>query len=631
MKKETETSGRDAFKEENRGVQETSDSIDSKSSPEKNGKTSVASAKMQETDFPQKSGKEKNSDTERRKKPESEENDRTPENAYARQIKRRRRQRRVRTFITLLVLALLGAGGYQLYLYLQKMNTKTEESASTVSYRVQRVTEGSITSTISYSGAMKPKATESEYAVYTDSKVASINVSLGATFHEGDILMTLELDEENELVTSMETLNDELSTTNRLADSRYLRANAKGYIKDIKLYAGCDVTEIMAQYGYIALTCLDNRMQTFVKTNELEQYEKVKLVIDGKEYEGVVQGVKDGKANIIIETSKPEVDADAEIFKKDGTSVGIGKMELVSYSLITAVDGYITDVPVKDGQLVRKNDKIALCRDLPTTTAYQELIDQKEDLQAEIDEATVIYAPFDGRVLEINAAEGDVVNTETALLTVQSLEGYTISLAVDELDIAAVKMGQKATVKLDALEGSFDGEVSYISYVNSSSGNTVRYTVEVSVDDVPGALPDMSATCTIITADSGLGLIIPAEAVQNIEGKNVVYKAPKGAQFGLSFKETELDFSTLEKHEIEVLQADGSSLLVKGDLKKDDLILISNRTTSARYTSSSSTQNRNGFGFGSGMPGNFGGGMTWNNNRSGGSGSNGRSGSNRGN
>lgn len=531
-----------------------------------------------------------------------------PENAFEKQMKRRRRARRIKTVITIIVLALLAAGGYQLYMYLQKMNATEEDSVSTTTYRAQLVTEGSITSTVSYTGTMTPATTESEYAEYDESVVTSIGVGLSQTFKKGSVLMTLELDEDNELVEKMEELDEKIASTDRLSDTRYLRSDAKGYIKDIKFYVGCDITAIMDQYGYIALVCLDNRMQVDVKTNALSQYEKVTLAIEGKEYAGVVQNASGGTANIIIESSKPAVGAVAEVFKTDGTSVGTGMMELVSYSQITAVDGYITSVNVKDGQLVRRNDKICLCRDLPTNPDYQDLIDEKEELQQDIDDACEIVAPFDGRVLEINVKEGDTVNTENTLLVLQSMEGYIVSLAVDELDIASIKLGQKATVELDALEGTFEGEVSYISYVNASSGNTVRYTVEVALEDIEGVLPEMSATCTIITADSGVGLIIPADALQLVDRKSVVYLAPDDARFGTSYKDTELDLTTLKTVEVEVVQSDGSNLLVSGDLTKDQLILVKSKTTSSVYSSDSSSSN-NGFSFGGDFGGMPGGGM----------------------
>lgn len=571
--------------------------------------------------------------------------DEAPDNAFERQLKRRRRRRRLKTFITLIVLALLAAGGYQLYQYLQKLNTKTEESTSVTTYRVQRVTEGSIKTTVAATGTLTPVATETMYPAYDDSTVISINVSLNGTFKKGDVLVTLELDEDNELMQQLETVENNISTTDRLADSRYLRAGEKGYIKDIKFYEGCDIAQVMEEHGYIALICLDNRMQVYVKAGSLTQYEKVDVVIAGKTYAGVVQEVKDGMADIIIESSKPEVGAEAEIFTADGTSVGKGKMELVAYAPVTAVDGFIVTVNVKDGQLVRKNDKIALCRDLPTTTAYQELIEQRDELLVDIEEATVIAAPFDGRVLEIDVNEGDTVGTETTLLVLQSMDGYRVSLSVDELDIASLQLGQKATVELDAIEDtSYEGTLSYISYVNSSTGNTVRYTVQVSVADIPGALPDMSATCTIITSDSGNGLIIPAEAVQKAEGKSVVYLAPEGVRFGQSYKDTELDLNTLRTEEVQVIQSDGSQLLVSGNIKEGDLILIKQLNTTSTYSSSSSNRENgpsnwggpggNSGGWG-GNSGNFNGPSGNNSGRSSTSGSNrnsgGNSGSNRGN
>ena len=512
-----------------------------------------------------------------------------PENAYERQLRQRKKRKRVKTLITLFVLAVIGVVGYQLFLYLKKLNAAETKSVSTTTYRVQMVTEGSITTSMSSSGKLSPIATETEYCDYTDSTVKKLNIALNDTVKCGDILMELTLDEDNELITEYDELTEKIASTESLADSKYLRSSSTGYIKDIKYKVGDDVADIMEQYGYIALLCLDNRMQLDIQTSVLSRYEKVYVQVDGKSYDGVVYSLSGSYANIVIESCKPAVGAIAEVYKLDGTLAGSGAMQLISYSEITAVDGLITGVTLKDGELVHRNGKIALCKDLPTSQTYQDLVDDLEELSEKITDATVITAPFDGRIIEIDVAEGDTLEQDAVLLVIQSLEGYRVSLSVDELDIASLKLGQSAKVELDALEGEYDGTVSYISYVNSSSGNTVRYTVEVSVEDIPGALPSMSATCTIVTSDSGNGLIVPADAIHTQEGKTFVYLAPDGANFGKTYAEEEIDLSQLSTVEVTILQSNGSSVLVSGDLKNRDMILITSKTTSSTYTSSSTS------------------------------------------
>jgi HlyD family secretion protein len=72
---------------------------------------------------------------------------------------------------------------------------------------------------------------------------------------------------------------------------------------------------------------------------------------------------------------------------------------------------------------------------------------------------------------------------------------------VDELDIPRVKVGQKATINIDALPGTkFEGKVSFISPVASERVGVVMYTVKLEFD-VPAGSPvraGMSASAEIV-------------------------------------------------------------------------------------------------------------------------------------
>lgn len=101
---------------------------------------------------------------------------------------------------------------------------------------------------------------------------------------------------------------------------------------------------------------------------------------------------------------------------------------------------------------------------------------------------TTIYAPIDGTVSMLNVENGErVVGTAqmagTEMLRVADLTQMEVNVEVNESDIVRVKVGDKATVEVDAyLNRKFDGVVTEIS--NSSANNNMGNSNEITVFNV---------------------------------------------------------------------------------------------------------------------------------------------------
>lgn len=101
---------------------------------------------------------------------------------------------------------------------------------------------------------------------------------------------------------------------------------------------------------------------------------------------------------------------------------------------------------------------------------------------------TTIYAPMNGTVSKLNVEPGErVVGTAqmagTELMRVADLMQMEVHVEVNESDIVRVKVGDKATVEVDAyLNRKFTGVVKEIA--NSSAASTVHSTNEITVFNV---------------------------------------------------------------------------------------------------------------------------------------------------
>ena len=144
---------------------------------------------------------------------------------------------------------------------------------------------------------------------------------------------------------------------------------------------------------------------------------------------------------------------------------------------------------------------------------------------------TVIRAPFAGVVLDIDSAPGAVIDSSNALLSVADLSSVYVEAQVYEKDMGRVRIGQAASITTDSYPGThFTGRVTSIGDRIDPQTRTTPVRCEVSNDGARLKL-DMFATVALPTAGRRNGLAVPTDAVQNLEGKSVVFVRRSPTQF----------------------------------------------------------------------------------------------------
>jgi len=175
-----------------------------------------------------------------------------------------------------------------------------------------------------------------------------------------------------------------------------------------------------------------------------------------------------------------------------------------------------------------------------------------------------------------------------------------------------VSIGQSASITLDAIDGTFEGEVANISYEGTTSGSVTTYSVSVKIDYIEGSHSGMSASAEIVTQTSGDTLMVPVDAVQ-YEGETAfVYLAPDDASMGTTYASNEINTDNLTKVTVTTGMSDGSYIAISGDgFEKGTLIIIPTITTTASPDDEQQTQSINigGVMGGGNMP-SFGGGYS---------------------
>lgn len=199
-----------------------------------------------------------------------------------------------------------------------------------------------------------------------------------------------------------------------------------------------------------------------------------------------------------------------------------------------------------------------------------------------------IKAPFDGTITGAEAQIGDRTAASQLAFRLDNLSTQYIDLDVSEIDIHKIQIGQPAEINLDALPSkTYTGAVTEIAAVSASSDGAVNFTVTVGLKDADADVrTGMTAEVKIAVGQAADVLMIPIQAMQVVDGKQVVYVLRPGAT-AMQPVPVELGIST-----------DEYSALIAGELQEGDPIVL-NPTA----TDTSSGGGRMMFGPGPGGPG----------------------------
>jgi cobalt-zinc-cadmium efflux system membrane fusion protein len=146
-----------------------------------------------------------------------------------------------------------------------------------------------------------------------------------------------------------------------------------------------------------------------------------------------------------------------------------------------------------------------------------------------------IVAPFNGIIHSIGAVPGELVDTSRQLFTLADLSTVWVLADIAERDLGAVQVGETVSVSVDAYPGrTFTGRVAYIPDQIDLRSGTARVRCEVPNPD--GALrANMFATAHIKSPLDRDGIMVPDAALQEIDGKPVVFTPGGPRQFARHF------------------------------------------------------------------------------------------------
>lgn len=180
----------------------------------------------------------------------------------------------------------------------------------------------------------------------------------------------------------------------------------------------------------------------------------------------------------------------------------------VTAKVTSTFEGRIRQMNHDVGAVVRPGDVMALV-DSP------ELINRPLELKA----------PVGGEVIERHGTVGEAVDRARELYTISDLKQVWAVAEIKEKDIASVRVGDSATVRVTAYPRAvFEGKIALIGNEVEERTRTVEARIEV--DNRVGKLkPGMFADVEIVMRVLEDVLIVPDDALQTLDDQQIIFVA----------------------------------------------------------------------------------------------------------
>ena len=431
--------------------------------------------------------------------------------------------------IIVVVALLCGAGLFGLKAYINKQ----AESSSTTSYSRAVVTRGALEETVYGSGTTSAR-NQTNVLAEAEGTLTDLRVSVGDAVKAGDILAVMTNADLDDTITDLEfdlwELDDQILSTSAGSKVTTIEAPAAGRVVAIYAEAGDDALAVFRREGALAIISTDGRMK--VELSDVDTSSGVslgeKLTVTGETFiaEGtVVDLTRQGTClTLTIQDDSLPMGETVTVARQNGVSLGTSTLEVNKPMAVSSYGGTIESVKVSVGDKVKRADTLFKLTDSPLTLKIENLRLQREAAAKSLEEAKqqrenlIVVAPCDGTIATLSISEGDEISSGAMLCSILEGEDMNLTIAVDELDVVEVEVGQKVKITVDALsDAEMDGEVYKIAPVGSNSGGVTTYDVELTFDvEGSGVRSGMNATGEITVASTDSTLYVPVEALMTI-------------------------------------------------------------------------------------------------------------------
>jgi len=502
-----------------------------------------------------------------------------------------------------IILGIVAAVIIAIVILISNATSKMNEMMQQSSYEVVAASETDMQLEIRGSGAVQP-ATKSDVYAPVSLQIGEVFVENGSTVQAGEKIATVDAamieDQISTLEDSISQADDSLAALRMTSGGSTVKAPIAGTVKVINAAEGDSVEAVMNVSHALIVLSADDSMRVTVEADDLNAYSEgdaVSMTIDEEEVTSVIGNIDTmaGTIEFVIDDEDYDVGQQVDVYGVNGQIIGSGTMAINVPIYVSGSVGIVEDIHVDVNDEVNSNNKLITLEDSVLSDDVLALSEQKEDLiddlntlyadleAAGIGEGYTIYARQDGIVSNVMISDNATVNADTLMFTLQAMQPLELEIAIDELEIAQIEIGQTAQVTFEALPGQkYAAQVTYINPIGQSVNNVTSYFVTVTLQETQDILIGMSGTADIQSQLKTSIVTIPLEAVQIIDDEYYVILGQDAAT------------KTVADHKITVGVSDGTSIEVIEGLEAGDTVTVPNENQNEAVA---------GMGFGGGMQG----------------------------
>lgn len=446
---------------------------------------------------------------------------------------RKGKKKWIRVVIILIILAGVG-------LFVQR-KLSASKTADTVSYTEEKVAYRDISEALTGSGTLEPANS------YTVTSLVSGEV-LSDTFEEGDLV------EKGDLLYTIDSSDAETSETSadlsykQALEAKYPTATQSGTINEVyvkngeQISSGTAICQIISNDDlYIDFLFYESNASGFyvgeaasVYISSFDGTVSGKITAVSDSYMVSSTGMK--LRTVRVEATNPGLvttDYTAQAVIGGCSNYGNASITLGSTSTVYASgSGIVRNFDKLAGDKVSSGDRICM---ISSDSIDNQITNAKLSLNSSEDKLDnyKITAPISGTVITKNVKAGDKLDStsssSTGMAVIYDLTSLKMDLAVDELDISKVKVGQTVSITADAVDGTFTGYVDKISIAGTTSNGVTTYPVTIVIEDYGDLLPGMNVNAEIVLEENDNALSVSAAAINRGNTVLVTSDSPSAA------------------------------------------------------------------------------------------------------
>ncbi|HEX2924736.1 MAG TPA: efflux RND transporter periplasmic adaptor subunit [Ruminiclostridium sp.] len=465
--------------------------------------------------------------------------------------KRWSRKRIITSVVSLVVILAVAAG-----IFMVVRNRESKSTASSAK-RTAQVTRGNIEVSLSGSGTVG-SASSSDVMSNVQGKIIKGYKKVGDKVKKGELLYEIDDTDAKLQIQKVQNSIDQQQLSESSNTKSYSNltvvAPFNGQVTGVSAVKGDNVNNGMSLFTITDSSKLKLSVPlstTYIPYVKIGQSVEINLQQFTDTISGVVTEIDDNThtastggmvRDVIVSVNNPGTLTDesqassVDIKLSNGTEVSTKEGGKFSYTnrqtLKAQAQGTLAAVNVKENQFVKKGDVlVSIENDQLQLTSQtdnlklQDLQNQLEAAQKQLDDYK-IYSTIDGTVTAVTYSTGDSVKAGDTLISIRDFNQMQFVIPVDELDISKIKVGQEASITVDALPETntkpLSGEVISRAMEGTSTNGVATYDVTIKINETKDLLAGMNANADIILNKEENVLRIPLEAVTKMGDRSFV-------------------------------------------------------------------------------------------------------------